>query len=209
MSQQIIDTSTETDTLAAGLAKANSNFTELYQSLCPVGSVLDYIGLNAPSGWLVLNGGTIGNSSSGATSLASSSAESLYVLLWDSMFNAEAPVSGGRGASAAADFAANKTITLPDARGRTTVGSGGGSFTTMGDTLGSETHVLTEPELPLVDGHAHDIGQTVSVASGGDYSVLDPDGSSFSQTVSAGNFGNNEAHNNIQPSLVLNKIIKY
>src|SRR5258708_1610023 len=43
-------------------------------------------------------------------------------LLWNSWADAQAPVSSGRGASAAADFAAHKTITLPDLRGRVVAG---------------------------------------------------------------------------------------
>jgi len=96
-----------------------------YQALpagTPTGTVSDYIGSTAPSGWLFLDGRTIGSASSGATNRANADTQALYELLWNSMANAEAPVSSGRGASAAADFAANKTITIPDARGRVIAG---------------------------------------------------------------------------------------
>lgn len=77
---------------------------------------------NAPAGWVFADGRTIGNGSSGATSRANADTEALFLLLYQDYGDAILPVSGGRGASAAADFAANKTITLPDLRGRALFG---------------------------------------------------------------------------------------
>jgi hypothetical protein len=62
------------------------------------------------------NGKTIGNAVSGATEFADASTQSLFVFLWNA--DASLSVSGGRGASALADFNANKTITLPDLNAR-------------------------------------------------------------------------------------------
>lgn len=75
----------------------------------------------AITGW-VLSQGTIGNAASGATRRADADTVNLFTLLWNSWADAQAPVSGGRGANAAADYAANKTITLPDLRGRSLFG---------------------------------------------------------------------------------------
>ena len=74
------------------------------------------------AGWVILNGETIGSATSGGTSLASSSAQNLYVYLWTNCPNTHCPVSTGRGASALADFAANKTLQLMDMRDSLLVG---------------------------------------------------------------------------------------
>jgi len=74
-----------------------------------------------PSGWIVPDGTTIGNASSGAGRANADTVE-LYTQLW-ALDPAVAPIltSAGsastRGASAAADFAANKRLTVPDLRG--------------------------------------------------------------------------------------------
>jgi microcystin-dependent protein len=57
-----------------------------------------------------------GTATSGATERANADTSSLFVFLWNA--DANLAVSGGRGANAAVDFAANKTMTLPDCRGR-------------------------------------------------------------------------------------------
>jgi hypothetical protein len=73
------------------------------------------------------NGRSIGNAISGATERANVDCLALFTELYDSMDNTLCPVlSGGlpttRGANAAADFAANKAITLPDLRGASPFG---------------------------------------------------------------------------------------
>lgn len=75
----------------------------------------------AGDGW-VLCSGTIGKAGSSATRRANADCEDLFTLLWNSMADAQAPVSGGRGASAASDWSAGKTIQLVDTRGRVFVG---------------------------------------------------------------------------------------
>lgn len=74
-------------------------------------------------GWIPLNDGTIGSASSGATTRANADTINLYTVLW-SYSNTICPVSGGRGANAAADFAANKTLRLPLAAGRHLINTG-------------------------------------------------------------------------------------
>jgi hypothetical protein len=68
------------------------------------------------SGFVRCNGRTIGSASSGASELADPSAQALFLHLWNKDPNLV--VTTGRGANAAADWAANKQITLPDWRGR-------------------------------------------------------------------------------------------
>ena len=72
--------------------------------------------------WVRLNGRTIGNAASGATERANADTSALFTFLWNNNSNTICPVSGGRGATAAADYAANKTIGLVDMRGRTAAG---------------------------------------------------------------------------------------
>lgn len=210
MSQQVIDNSGTTDTLQSGIGKINDNFTELYGSMIHTGFVIDYVGgsVYIPDGWIAANGSAIGNAASGADR-ANADTENLFILLWNTYSNSICPVSGGRGATAAADFAANKTLTILDFRGKVAVGKQSiGTFSTLGDEVGSETHTLIPNELPTVAAHTHSVGDAVSVASGGDFNVFATTTSSPSSTQSSGGFGFDQPHNNIQPSIVVNKIIK-
>lgn len=223
MSKQTINTSTATDTLASGFDKVNSNFTEVYNSLIQTGFVVDYFGLTAPSGWVICNGNTIGNASSGATARANADTEALFSLLWENLSDVEAPVSGGRGASASIDFAANKTIALPSYSGRVSVGKDSGTFSTLGSFLGEEYHILNESELPshthTIPSHTHDIqGSIGSCLSGMEVAPYTQIGSAggpgyigatdSSGGGDSGSSGGGNSHINIQPSLVVNKIIK-
>lgn len=78
---------------------------------------------SANAGWVAMNGGTIGNASSGATR-ANADTLALFTLWWGVYTDAQCPLltSAGagstRGASAAADYAANKRMTVFDARDR-------------------------------------------------------------------------------------------
>ncbi len=120
------------------------------------------------SGWVRDNGRTIGAASSGATERANADTSALYTFLYNNFPNTICPVSGGRGANAAADFAANKTIQLPnkqnavagglDDMGATAAGGYSGvpvvlgDVTTAGSVLGENTHALTTAELAT---HSH------------------------------------------------------
>lgn len=85
-----------------------------------VGFIAPYYGTGARAGFARLNGNTIGSASSGASESANANCEALFLHLWTE--DANLTVSTGRGASAAADWAANKTIALPDWRGRALAG---------------------------------------------------------------------------------------
>lgn len=161
-------------------------------ALVPTGVSLPYFGTSAPAGFVMMSGRTIGDASSGATERANADTSALFTLLWNGLADAEAPVSGGRGASASADFAAHKTITLPDGRGRAFFGkdnmggttasrvtSGGSGIvgTTLGKAGGAETHTLATSEAPAhthavsgntaTDGaHPHTVTQVIAGAGG-------------------------------------------
>ncbi|MFA5952925.1 MAG: hypothetical protein WC807_21930 [Hyphomicrobium sp.] len=116
------------------------------------------------SGFVRANGRTIGSASSGATERANADCEELFIHLWTE--DANLSVSTGRGATAAADWAANKTIALPDMRGRVIAGlddmgnSAAGRRTVtytgvVATALGSvsttsESHTLTAAQIPSI-----------------------------------------------------------
>lgn len=105
---------------------------------------------SADTGWIMATDGTIGNASSGAT-YANANALALYTLLWTNVSNTYAPVTGGRGASAAADWAAQKPIALTKVLGRMLAVAGAGSGLTsrvLGQTGGAETQTLGTANLP-------------------------------------------------------------
>lgn len=128
----------------------------------PVGFVAPMYRTGTVDGWARANGRTLGSALSGATELASDDAEDLFLHLWAT--DSGLTVSGGRGATAAADWAANKTIALPDFRGRSLRGLSGmgntavswfsdttftkGSANEIGALAGSVTAVLATENLP-------------------------------------------------------------
>ncbi len=96
----------------------------------------------APTGYLSLNGDTIAKTSGGTFN--GTQYETLFAYLWNNTSNTVSPVSTGRGANAAADFAANKTITLPDRRDYSPFGvSVAGSITAAGAVAGATTVTST------------------------------------------------------------------
>jgi hypothetical protein len=120
-------------------------------------------GTGIHTGFVRANGRTIGSGSSGASERANTDCEDLFLHLWTE--DANLTVSTGRGASAAADWAANKTIALPDWRGRalaalddmgsTTAGRlsltyFGATATTLGAAGGSESTTMVQANLPDV-----------------------------------------------------------
>lgn len=142
-------------------------------------------------GFVRLNALTIGNDGSGATERANDDTLPLYTLLYNRFGDNVCPVSGGRGTNAASDFAAGKTLGLPDFRGRVVTGAdemgnvtagrltGGiiddGDGSASGSSGGRSTHTLTESQngvhahtatSPVTDpGHVHGPGAGVSFAN--------------------------------------------
>jgi microcystin-dependent protein len=132
-------------------------------TILATGDVKARYGTGTLVGWVRLNGRTIGSATSGATERANADTQALFEFLWT--VDANLAVSGGRGASANADWTANKTITLPDGRGRVlaalddmggaaagrlTAGFFGTAATVLGAVGGVESNTLTIPQLPTV-----------------------------------------------------------
>lgn len=127
------------------------------------------------SGFVRLNGRTIGSGSSGASERANADCEDLFLFNWNNHADAICAVTGGRGLSAAADWAANKRIALIDGRtcvlrGLDDMGNAAagnlslapfitGDATTGGSLCGVNIHTLTEAQLP---SHTHTFSATTA-----------------------------------------------
>ncbi len=125
------------------------------------------------AGFVRANGRTIGSATSGAAERANADAEALFLDLWNNYSDTLCAVGGGRGANAAADWAANKTITTLNMRGIGAVGLADmgnsdsgildnvtfsvGNKTTAASLCGAALHALALSETP-----AHDHGGTTS-----------------------------------------------
>lgn len=178
---------------------------------------LDQVGVR--EGWVRDNGRTLGSATSGATERANADCEALFLFLWNTYSDDLCPVVGGRGASAAADWAANKQITLPDKRGRTMVGvddmgnasasrlSGvvfsAGTWAIPGSTGGMARRTLTTSELPVTpftaNGAAGVRTVLVSIPAGaGSINALIEPGGSTPVSVS-GSIGGGQPHEIMQP----------
>lgn len=155
-------------------------FTGSTSQLVAVGTVAHFRRTTAPDGWVIEDGGTIGNVSSGATTRADDDTEALFTLLWGQFSNSVLAIqdsSGAastRGASAAADFAANKRLPLFDSRTRFLRGSdnslGFDTGLTVGasqsDVLKSHLHAVDPPSTSTSsDSHSH----YVAIGNPGDY----------------------------------------
>lgn len=130
-------------------------------TIASTGDIKVSYGTSSLAGWVRANGRTIGSATSGATERANSDTQALFEYLWNADPNLT--VSGGRGVSANADWTANKTITLPDARGRVIAGLDnmgnssagrlsasffGATATVLGAAGGTENHTLTIAQMP-------------------------------------------------------------
>ncbi len=176
--------------------------------LVPPGSLIDYAGTNPPAGWLLCYGQEISRTA------------------YSALFAAIGTIYGAGNNST--------TFNIPDMRGRVGAGldamggtsanrlnniAGGGI---IGATGGSQTHTLTVDQLAshnhgVVDpGHSHSLPAAVPATSPGSAVGLNgsPNSIVISQTapaftgISISNQGSNQAHNNIQPTMLVSKIIK-
>jgi hypothetical protein len=131
------------------------------------GDIKARYGTGALAGFVRLNGRTIGSSVSGANERANIDCGPLFQYLWGA--DTSLTVSGGRGASAVADWLANKTLTLPDARNRGLAGLGdmgnsdAGLFSGLsfskgnGVTLGSILAGTVTLDATNIPAHAHGV----------------------------------------------------
>jgi hypothetical protein len=202
------------DGYAPSAIPTSTEFNELWRNVSGLASMINALFRPATIiatydsrpmlGWLLLEDGSIGSVTSGATLLADSSAEPLYIALWDLILDANAPVAGGRGASAASDFAANKSLTLPPSDGRALV-NGAGLYI-VGSVFGSSEVSITKAQTPA---HTHNLEFLARQVNGGTQfpSVADTGGN-----IRTGDGGDDGLlglpHNNLQPSVSVAYFIK-
>jgi len=180
------------------------------------------------AGWVRCNGRTIGSASSGAAERANADCEHLYLYKWQTYSNTLCPVTGGRGASAAADWAADKPMAMLDLRSKagfglddmgnsaangfsgvtfalgnaTTAASSGGTamHTTTVNEMPSHGHALTDP------GHSHSTGgnDTADQGSGKGVKNNTTNGSTGTSTtgITLANTGGGAAHPNMPPFML-------
>lgn len=164
------------------------------------GMVMPYAGTSAPTGWLLAYGQAVSRTT------------------YADLFTAIGTTYGtGDGSS---------TFNLPDLRGRVVAGQddmGSSSANRLtspinGDTLGaaggSQSHTLTVAQMP---SHTHNITGTYRKDFGSPPGGSFPHGSSHGTSgVNISGFlsltnsstGGNQSHNNVQPTIILNYIIK-
>lgn len=102
------------------------------------------------------------------------------------------------------------TFNLPNLKGKVIIGldSSDNDFNEIGKTGGEKTHKLTVDEMP---SHTHNIygaltGENKSITNtGNDWGLTTKDWSKDMAT----NTGGDQPHNNLQPYIVVNYIIKY
>lgn len=163
------------------------------------------------SGWVRDNGRTIGSATSGASERANSDCQLLFLYLWGTYSDTLCPVVTGRGATAAADWGANKQITLPDKRGYvpgglTDMGNSDssrlasvpfsvGSATAAGSLCGEARHTLSIAEMP---SHDHGGSATPAIDGGSSANIQYISPSSGSSGFAA---GSSSIHNGSQMSV--------
>jgi len=166
--------------------------------LVPYGTIIQFAGQSAPGGWVFCDG------------------TSYNKVLYANLFGAIGNLYGG--------LAGDLSFNVPDFRGRVGVGAGDGpgpslSNRILSQTGGEETHTLTVPEMPS-HTHTHN-------APGGDYNngLVTLDGTGTPGSIDNGGHelkvanspialvinstGGGGAHNNMQPFIVVNYLIKY
>lgn len=177
-----------------------SNFSTVGWGISPSGAVTQYAGSSAPTGWLLCDGSAVSRTT--------------YAVLF-AVIGTTYGVGDG-----------STTFNLPNLKGRVPVGLDAAQteFDTLAETGGAKTHTLTSAEMPVhthvQDSHVHAQNVSANPGSGGpayrqDYDADIAGGSVYAQgidtasaTATNQNTGGGTAHNNLQPYIVLNYIIK-
>jgi microcystin-dependent protein len=151
----------------------------------PAGTIVQWGAATAPANWLICDGSAVSRTA------------------YSSLFAAIGVQFGtGNGTT---------TFNLPDLRGRVPVGrdAGQSEFDVLGETGGAKTHTLTVAEMP---SHTHvytnKYGNVNTGTTWAAMSNFNNAQAPTTSTLSTQASGDGEAHNNLQPYIVLNYIIK-
>lgn len=150
----------------------------------PTGTVSAFAGSSAPTGYLLCDGSPVNRTTQAA----------LFAVIGTTY-------GSGDGST---------TFNLPDLRGRVVAGFGESLLGATADSLGDDngliadtkTHTLTVAEMP---SHTHTFNGGVLKALAGDTGPTDEYADTGGTTSST---GGGQAHNNVQPTIILNYIIK-
>jgi microcystin-dependent protein len=156
-----------------------AEFTATNNTVIPTGSIQMFAGSVAPTGWLFCKGSEVNRTTYAA----------LFAVIGTTF-------GAGNGTT---------TFNVPDMRGRAPIGVGNGAGVSnrdLGDEVGAETHTLTINEMP---SHTHTQAGSDNSAPLQFGNPTDDFGEVDSQT---GATGGGQPHNNMQPSLAVNFIIK-
>lgn len=147
----------------------------------PTGSVIPYAGSSAPTDWLLADGSVV--------------SQATYAALYAIIGHTYAADPGGG------------NFTLPNLKGKIPVGKNAAEteFDTLGETGGAKTHTLTEAEMPA---HTHDEHVAGADNGTGYTAVLTSNPVAPGDQFATGSKGGGGAHNNLQPYITLNYIIK-
>lgn len=194
-------------------APFDSSFTLDETTILNTGDIWCALKNGTRTGAVRLNGRTIGSAASGATERANADCADLYAYIWDNTLDAQCAVATGRGASAAADFAANKAIQLPSMRGAVPSGfddmgntAAGlyascpvllGSGILAGSLMGGNTHTILEAQLPT---HTHTFSATTGAggAHTHSFSATSSSDGSHSHAISITDPGHTHEQQNAQ-----------
>lgn len=152
----------------------------------PTGTVSAFAGSAAPTGYLLCDGSAVNRTAQAA----------LAAVLEDPSSPGTYIYGNGDGST---------TFNLPDLQGRVIAGMGGSLLSgsdALSDTGGAKDHTLSISEIPE---HSHGIGGSTEMQFGSSGFRLSPTLGSIGDTKET---GGGAAHNNVQPTIILNYIIK-
>jgi microcystin-dependent protein len=185
---------------AVTAAKLDSAATSV---LMPTGSIMSFAGTSAPTGYLLCDGAAI----SRTTYSDLFGILGLTYGVGDGSTTFNIPDLRGRviaGLDSDTGGFADRLTTASEANldGRTLGANNGNPGDTGRGTNGAQEHQLTTAEMP---SHSHTI--PIQSSAGGNTPRDGGTGTSV-QTRSTGTTGSDQAHNNVQPTIILNYIIK-